>query len=77
MHNYSSPLYLVIHILLHTLTQAIMHTYVTLEPQTDENFLTKAGAQKRAAELGVAIVMPDTSPRGCLLYTSPSPRDGT
>ena len=31
---------------------------------TDENFLTKAGAQKRAAELGVAIVMPDTSPRG-------------
>ena len=31
---------------------------------TDENFLTKAGAQKRASELGIAIVMPDTSPRG-------------
>ena len=26
--------------------------------------MTKAGAQKRAAELGIAIVMPDTSPRG-------------
>ena len=36
MHKYSSPLYLVIHILLHTLTQAIMHTYVTLEPQVDQ-----------------------------------------
>ena len=31
---------------------------------TDENFLTKAGAQKRAAELGLALIMPDTSPRG-------------
>ena len=31
---------------------------------TDENFATKAGAQRVAAELGVAIVMPDTSPRG-------------
>lgn len=31
---------------------------------TDENFLTKAGAQKRAADLGVALIMPDTSPRG-------------
>jgi len=31
---------------------------------TDENFLTKAGAQKRASELGLALVMPDTSPRG-------------
>jgi len=31
---------------------------------TDENFLTKAGAQGRAAELGMALVMPDTSPRG-------------
>ena len=33
MQTYSSPLYVVIHILLHTLIQAIMHTYVTLEPQ--------------------------------------------
>ncbi len=31
---------------------------------TDENFTTKAGAQRRAAELGVALVVPDTSPRG-------------
>lgn len=31
---------------------------------TDENFMQKAGAQKRAAELGMAIVCPDTSPRG-------------
>lgn len=31
---------------------------------TDENFVTKAGAQKYAAEFGVAIVAPDTSPRG-------------
>jgi S-formylglutathione hydrolase len=31
---------------------------------TDENFATKAGAQRVAAELGIALVMPDTSPRG-------------
>lgn len=31
---------------------------------TDENFSTKAGAQRVAAELGMALVMPDTSPRG-------------
>ena len=31
---------------------------------TDENFVIKAGAQRAAAELGVAIVVPDTSPRG-------------
>jgi S-formylglutathione hydrolase len=31
---------------------------------TEENFITKAGAQRVAAELGVAIVTPDTSPRG-------------
>nr|WP_308447514.1 S-formylglutathione hydrolase [Chitinimonas viridis] len=31
---------------------------------TDDNFATKAGAQRVAAELGMAIVMPDTSPRG-------------
>ena len=30
----------------------------------DENFTTKAGAQRLAAELGIALVMPDTSPRG-------------
>src|SRR5690606_3503487 len=31
---------------------------------TDENFMHKAGAQRIAAELGMAIVAPDTSPRG-------------
>lgn len=31
---------------------------------TDENFMQKAGAQRMAAELGVVIVAPDTSPRG-------------
>ena len=31
---------------------------------TDENFMQKAGAHKLAAELGIVIVAPDTSPRG-------------
>ncbi len=31
---------------------------------TEENFPTKAGAQRVAAELGIALVAPDTSPRG-------------
>jgi len=31
---------------------------------SDENFMQKAGAQRIAAELGIAIVAPDTSPRG-------------
>ncbi len=31
---------------------------------TDQNFVTKAGAQRYAAEHGVALVAPDTSPRG-------------
>lgn len=31
---------------------------------TDENFMHKAGAQRIAAELGIAIIAPDTSPRG-------------
>ncbi|WAJ69969.1 S-formylglutathione hydrolase [Catenovulum adriaticum] len=31
---------------------------------TEENFMQKAGAFKVAAELGIAIVAPDTSPRG-------------
>ena len=34
---------------------------------TDENFMIKAGAQRVAAELGIAIVCPDTSPRGTSL----------
>lgn len=31
---------------------------------TDENFVQKAGAFKAAAELGLILVVPDTSPRG-------------
>ncbi|MEQ1569247.1 MAG: S-formylglutathione hydrolase [Myxococcota bacterium] len=31
---------------------------------TDQNFVTKAGAQRAAAALGLALVVPDTSPRG-------------
>jgi len=31
---------------------------------TDDNVRTKAGAQRYASELGIALVMPDTSPRG-------------
>lgn len=31
---------------------------------SDENFMQKASAQRLAAELGIAIVAPDTSPRG-------------
>ena len=31
---------------------------------TEENFIVKAGAQRLASELGLALVVPDTSPRG-------------
>lgn len=31
---------------------------------TEENFITKAGAQRLAAEYGILLVAPDTSPRG-------------
>ncbi len=31
---------------------------------TEDNFTTKAGAYQKAAELGIAILAPDTSPRG-------------
>ena len=31
---------------------------------TEQNFITKAGAQRYAAEHGLVIVAPDTSPRG-------------
>lgn len=32
---------------------------------TEQNFITKAGGQNYASQCGVAIVCPDTSPRGC------------
>ena len=31
---------------------------------TDDNFRVKAGAQRYAAEHGIALIIPDTSPRG-------------
>lgn len=31
---------------------------------TEENFILKSGAQRLAAELGLALIVPDTSPRG-------------
>ena len=31
---------------------------------TEENFMVKSGAQRYAAELGIMLVSPDTSPRG-------------
>ncbi len=31
---------------------------------TEQNFITKAGAQRVAADLGLVLVVPDTSPRG-------------
>ena len=31
---------------------------------TEQNFITKAGAQRFAAEYGIALAIPDTSPRG-------------
>jgi len=37
----------------------------------DENFVTKAGAQRYANEFGIALIMPDTSPRGELVADDP------
>jgi S-formylglutathione hydrolase len=34
---------------------------------TEQNFITKAGAQRYAAEHGIILIAPDTSPRGCNL----------
>ncbi|MFC5576511.1 S-formylglutathione hydrolase [Lysobacter niabensis] len=34
---------------------------------TEQNFITKAGAQRYAAEHGVIVVAPDTSPRGVVV----------
>lgn len=39
---------------------------------SDENFSTKAGAQRVAAELGIALVIPDTSPRGEFVANDPA-----
>jgi S-formylglutathione hydrolase len=45
---------------------------------TEETFMVKAGAQRLAAELGLALVCPDTSPRGAGVFTwMPRRRPGT
>jgi S-formylglutathione hydrolase len=38
---------------------------------TDENFMQKAGAQRIAAQLGIALIAPDTSPRGANVAADP------
>jgi S-formylglutathione hydrolase len=38
---------------------------------TEQNFITKAGAQRYAAEHGIIVVAPDTSPRGSNVPDSP------
>lgn len=38
---------------------------------TEQNFITKAGAQRYAAEHGIILVAPDTSPRGEAVADSP------
>ncbi|TCT24115.1 S-formylglutathione hydrolase [Thiobaca trueperi] len=42
---------------------------------TDDNVRVKAGAQRYAAELGLALVMPDTSPRGETVSDAPDRYD--
>lgn len=42
---------------------------------TDDNFRTKAGAQRYAAELGLALIIPDTSPRGAQVPDVPERYD--
>lgn len=42
---------------------------------TDDNVRVKAGAQRYAAELGIALVMPDTSPRGADVADDPDRYD--
>jgi S-formylglutathione hydrolase len=42
---------------------------------TDDNFRVKAGAQRYAAELGLALIIPDTSPRGDAVADEPDRYD--
>lgn len=42
---------------------------------TDDNFRVKAGAQRYASELGLALVIPDTSPRGDDVHDAPERYD--
>jgi S-formylglutathione hydrolase len=47
-------------------------TYLAGLTCTEETFMIKAGAQRLAAEYGIMLVCPDTSPRG----VAPAERDG-
>ena len=47
-------------------------TYLSGLTCTWENFTTKSGAQRYAAEHGIALIMPDTSPRGDGVPNDPS-----
>jgi len=42
---------------------------------SDDNMRTKAGAQRYAAELGLALIIPDTSPRGPAVADEPARYD--
>ena len=44
---------------------------------TEENFTVKAGAQRIAAELGLLLIAPDTSPRGDAIPGDPWAPDFT
>ena len=46
-------------------------TYLAGLTCTEETFMTKAGAQRIAAELGLMLVAPDTSPRGAEVPDDP------
>ncbi len=60
---YTSPLYVILIPRFHASTyQVTMLTFLGLTC-TEQNFVTKAGAQRYASEHGIAIVAPDTSPR--------------
>jgi S-formylglutathione hydrolase len=41
----------------------------------EETFAIKAGAQRTAARLGLALITPDTSPRGALVEAIPTAKD--
>lgn len=45
-------------------TKAPILYYLSGLTCSDENVITKAGAQRKCAEHGIAFVAPDTSPRG-------------
>jgi S-formylglutathione hydrolase len=48
----------------HMIVAMQMVLYLSGLTCTNENFIIKAGAQRTAADLGLALVAPDTSPRG-------------